>query len=85
MSTSTAVTAPPARSSWSTRTPTPPSAPAWCWAKPSRFECAVTDDVTWHAGQIDADARAEALGHRGAVVWLTGLSGSGKSTLAVEV
>lgn len=45
----------------------------------------MTDDVTWHAGQIDADARAEALGHRGAVVWLTGLSGSGKSTLAVEV
>lgn len=33
----------------------------------------------------DADlaaARARLLGHRGAVIWLTGLSGSGKSTLA---
>jgi bifunctional enzyme CysN/CysC len=31
---------------------------------------------------VTADARAEFLGHRGAIIWLTGLSGSGKSTLA---
>ncbi len=31
---------------------------------------------------ITSSARAALLGHRGAVVWMTGLSGSGKSTLA---
>lgn len=30
-----------------------------------------------------AQARADLLGHRGAIIWLTGLSGAGKSTLAV--
>ncbi len=34
--------------------------------------------------RIDADARARRFGHRGGVLWLTGLSGSGKSTVAVE-
>jgi adenylylsulfate kinase-like enzyme len=29
-----------------------------------------------------ATARARILGHRGAVLWFTGLSGAGKSTLA---
>ncbi len=32
---------------------------------------------------VTRDARAGANGHRGAVIWLTGLSGSGKSTLAM--
>jgi bifunctional enzyme CysN/CysC len=31
---------------------------------------------------INLNARAAMLGHRGAVIWLTGFSGSGKSTLA---
>lgn len=31
--------------------------------------------------KVTADARAALLGHRGAVVWLTGLSGAGKSTV----
>ncbi len=31
---------------------------------------------------IETDKRAEYLGQRGAVIWLTGLSGSGKSTIA---
>ena len=44
----------------------------------------MTEHVTWHAGVIDADEREARLGHRGAVLWLTGLSGSGKSTVAVE-
>jgi bifunctional enzyme CysN/CysC len=34
--------------------------------------------------RVDADMLAARNGHRGGVVWLTGLSGAGKSTLAVE-
>jgi bifunctional enzyme CysN/CysC len=45
----------------------------------------VSDNVVWHQGSLSPDARADALGHRGATVWLTGLSGSGKSTVAVEL
>ena len=45
----------------------------------------MSDNVVWHQGSLSPDARAEALGHRGATVWLTGLSGSGKSTVAVEL
>lgn len=32
---------------------------------------------------FNAAGRADLLGHRGAIVWLTGLSGAGKSTLAL--
>jgi len=39
-------------------------------------------NITRHRGHVDAARRAERLGQRGAVVWLTGLSGSGKSTVA---
>ncbi|MBI3446227.1 MAG: adenylyl-sulfate kinase [Magnetospirillum sp.] len=35
--------------------------------------------------KVDAETRAIANGHRGGVVWLTGLSGAGKSTIAMEV
>jgi bifunctional enzyme CysN/CysC len=35
--------------------------------------------------RIDAEHRFHRNGHRGGVLWLTGLSGSGKSTLAMEV
>lgn len=42
-------------------------------------------NLTWHAGEIDGEARAHAHGHRGLALWLTGLSGSGKSTLAHRV
>lgn len=41
-----------------------------------------SDHITWSEGQVTAAARAKRNGHRGAVVWLTGLSGSGKSTIA---
>jgi len=34
---------------------------------------------------LDANARARRLGHRGAVIWFTGLPGSGKSTLATAL
>lgn len=37
------------------------------------------------AHKISSKIRAEKNGHRGAVVWLTGLSASGKSTLAMRV
>ena len=37
------------------------------------------------AHKISAKTRADRNGHRGAVVWLTGLSASGKSTLAMRV
>ncbi len=40
------------------------------------------DDIHWQHLEVDSSARAELMGHRGAVVWMTGLSGSGKSTIA---
>jgi len=39
-------------------------------------------NIFWTEGKITARARALRTGHRGAVVWLTGLSGAGKSTIA---
>ena len=42
----------------------------------------VSQNITWSEGEITAAQRARRDGHRGAVVWLTGLSGAGKSTLA---
>jgi bifunctional enzyme CysN/CysC len=41
-----------------------------------------SDNLTWTVSPVTREARAEHLGHRGAVLWFTGLSGSGKSTLA---
>ena len=43
------------------------------------------ENLTWHIGEVDRDARAAAHGHRGAVIWFTGLSGSGKSTIGHRV
>jgi adenylylsulfate kinase len=42
-------------------------------------------NITWHGGAVSRDDRAQLLGHRAAIVWLTGLSGSGKSTVARKV
>jgi bifunctional enzyme CysN/CysC len=39
-------------------------------------------NVTWHSGGVERDERWDALGQRGAVVWMTGLPSSGKSTIA---
>lgn len=39
-------------------------------------------NLTEHRGELTADDRAELLGQRGCVLWMTGLSGSGKSTIA---
>jgi adenylyl-sulfate kinase len=41
-----------------------------------------SSNLFWSEGGIDHRIRIERNGHRGMVVWLTGLSGSGKSTLA---
>lgn len=43
---------------------------------------AKSKNIFWVEGKITAHARAARSGHRGAVVWFTGLSGSGKSTIA---
>jgi bifunctional enzyme CysN/CysC len=42
-------------------------------------------NITVVQHRVDATARASRNGHRGGVVWLTGLSGAGKSTLAMAV
>jgi adenylylsulfate kinase len=39
-------------------------------------------DVRWHAHAVSRQERERAAGHRGCVLWFTGLSGCGKSTLA---
>ncbi len=39
-------------------------------------------NIFWSEGKITAGARAARSGHRGAVIWFTGLSGAGKSTIA---
>ena len=49
-------------------------------AEPSR-----SPNVVWHESGVARKDRWDAVGVRGATVWLTGLSGSGKSTIASEV
>jgi bifunctional enzyme CysN/CysC len=43
---------------------------------------AKSQNISWSEGKITAQERALRNGHRGAVIWLTGLSGAGKSTIA---
>ncbi|HBC7431362.1 TPA: adenylyl-sulfate kinase [Providencia rettgeri] len=38
--------------------------------------------IVWHQHQVTRQLRESNNGHKGAVLWFTGLSGSGKSTLA---
>ncbi|NVL90820.1 MAG: adenylyl-sulfate kinase [Desulfobacterales bacterium] len=40
------------------------------------------NNVTWFDGYVSRDDREKLHGHRGAVIWFTGLSASGKSTIA---
>lgn len=42
-------------------------------------------DVVWHNATVTRKRREQMNGHKGAVVWFTGLSGAGKSTLAHTV
>lgn len=40
------------------------------------------ENVVWHSHPVTVAAREQLHGHRGVVLWFTGLSGSGKSTVA---
>ena len=42
-------------------------------------------NVTWHEHKVTKDERAKLNGHKGAVLWFTGLSACGKSTIANAV
>jgi adenylylsulfate kinase len=42
-------------------------------------------EVTWHEHHVTRQQREQLNGHRGCVIWFTGLSGCGKSTVANEV
>lgn len=44
-----------------------------------------SSNVVWHQGSVDRERREELNGHRGQVIWFTGLSGAGKSTIAHAV
>ena len=39
-------------------------------------------DIVWHQPSVTREDRERISGHKGCVVWLTGLSGCGKSTIA---
>ena len=40
------------------------------------------ENVVWHPHPVTVEQREQLHGHRGVVLWFTGLSGSGKSTVA---
>ncbi len=42
-------------------------------------------NVTWHEHHVSREERQKLNGHKGAVLWFTGLSGCGKSTIANAV
>jgi adenylylsulfate kinase len=42
-------------------------------------------NITWHESQVKREDRERLHGHKGVVIWFTGLSASGKSTLAHAV
>lgn len=42
-------------------------------------------NVTWHEHKVSKDERFKLSGHKGAVLWFTGLSACGKSTIANAV
>ncbi|MCP5352690.1 MAG: adenylyl-sulfate kinase [Chromatiales bacterium] len=41
-----------------------------------------TTNIVWHAASVTRERHEALNGHKGIVVWFTGLSGSGKSTIA---
>ena len=44
-----------------------------------------SENIFWSHGKVTPEQRVIRNGHRGCVVWLTGLSGAGKSTIATEL
>ncbi|VAX40578.1 Adenylylsulfate kinase [hydrothermal vent metagenome] len=45
----------------------------------------IATNVHWHEHRVNKENRNQLNGHKGAVIWFTGLSGSGKSTVANTV
>lgn len=45
----------------------------------------ISGNVVWHHATVTRERREAMNGHRGAILWFTGLSGAGKSTLAHAV
>lgn len=45
----------------------------------------ITPNLVWHLATVTRSRRETQNGHRGAILWFTGLSGAGKSTLAHAV
>jgi adenylylsulfate kinase len=45
-------------------------------------EIAKKNNVTWFNGYVSRKDREKVRGHKGAIIWFTGLSASGKSTIA---
>ena len=41
--------------------------------------------IRWTAGSVGVNERRQLNGHKGLIVWMTGLSGSGKSSIAEDV
>ena len=44
-----------------------------------------SSNVVWHQGEVSREDKEKKNGHKGAVLWFSGLSGSGKSTLSHAV
>jgi adenylyl-sulfate kinase len=44
-----------------------------------------SSNVVWHDTEIKKEEREEKNGHKGIVLWMTGLSGCGKSTVATQL
>ena len=44
-----------------------------------------SENIVWHEQIVEQADREKQNGHKGLILWFTGLSGSGKSTLAIEV
>jgi adenylylsulfate kinase len=51
----------------------------------SNESASVSSNVVWHHATVTRQRREAQNGHRGAILWFTGLSGAGKSTLAHAV
>ena len=49
---------------------------------PARRE---SSNIVWHRATVTRTCREKRNGHRGGIIWFTGLSGAGKSTLAHAV
>lgn len=45
----------------------------------------MNNNIVWQNRLVNYEHRIEVTGHKGIIVWFTGLSGSGKSTIAIEL